>query len=107
MNCFQAPALSLRTFAIIAIAIASLWCLWKLYRSSNSFDPVDLLIDNGKASWSKISAIGAFVVTSWAVIVMAISAHLSDMMLGIYAGIYSGTPIAYKIVSTWARRDKA
>jgi hypothetical protein len=97
------PAISLRTLAIAAMALSSLWALWHLIR--RGVDPTDLIVgDDGKASWSKIAAIGAWLVISWVVVVMAVAGKLSDAVLLGYAAIYSGTPIAFQIVNAMAKR---
>ncbi len=104
MSCL--PPLSLRAIAIAAILAASLWCLWRVYRSPNSLDPVDLVVgEDGKASWSKLAAIGCFLVVSWAVVVVAIAGRLSDGVLLGYAAVYSGTPVAFQLVNRIGKRE--
>lgn len=100
MTCL--PFLSLRAVAIFAIALASLWGLWRMYQ--RGVDPADLILgQDGKASWSKITAIGAFLVISWAVVVMAVSGHLSDTLLLGYAAVYSGVPVAMQLINSRAQ----
>ena len=102
MTCL--PALSLRAVAIGLIVVTATWWLWSLYR--RGVDPSDLIVGaDGKASWSKITAIGAFLVISWAVIVAAVSGHLSDGLLLGYAAVYSGTPVAFQVVNAWSSRS--
>ncbi len=103
MSCL--PAISLRGVAIACMALASVWALWHLIR--RGVDPSDLIVgDDGKASWSKIAAIGAWLVVSWVVVVMAYAGKLSDAVLLGYAGIYCGTPVAFQLVNAVAKRGQ-
>ena len=81
-------------------AIISIFVLWDISRSQHPFRVADLLVDSdGKASWTKITAIGAFFIASWVVVRMTIDAHMTEWLFGFYVCVYSGAPVAYKLIS--------
>lgn len=98
------------TFQWLSLAVllfGAILCLWILYdvsRSSHAFRIADLLVDHDRdgqvrASWTKITAIGAFFIASWIVVRLTIDAHMTEWLFGFYVCVYSGAPVAYRLIS--------
>jgi hypothetical protein len=80
----------------------TVWILWRVHRNArNSIDLSELLIDSdGKASWTKITAIGAFIVASWAFAFMTLHDKMTEWLFLFYVAVYSGAPVAYRFIAT-------
>ena len=76
--------------------------LWKVQKNvKNKVDLSELLIDaDGKASWTKITAIGAFLFSTWGFVVLIERDHMTEALFGLYIAVYSGAPVAYRLAST-------
>jgi hypothetical protein len=84
---------------LIALLVAA-WVLWKVQTSPKHIDLVDLLVDtDGRASWTKITAIGAFMMSSWAFAYLTMHDKMSDFLFLSYVAVYSGAPVAYRIIA--------
>lgn len=86
-------------------ALMALWVLWEISRSDHPFRIADLLVDQDKdgktrASWTKITAIGAFMIASWVVVRLTIDARMTEWLFGFYVCVYSGAPVAYRIIAS-------
>lgn len=80
--------------------------LWKV-QEDPSINFVDLLKGpDGKASWSKMSGIGAFIIASWFVVDSRIVGNITwelIVLLLIYAAVYTANPIAFAVINLAAR----
>lgn len=85
--------------------IVFMFVLWRIQRSPK-IDLVDLFIDtDGKASWTKITAIGAFLVGSWAAVYLIVNFGVSAVaFMCFYLVVYSGAPVAYRLFSMYFGR---
>jgi hypothetical protein len=75
--------------------------LWKVQRNvKNHVDLSELLIDaDGRASWTKITAIGAFLFATWGFVVLVERDKMTEALFGLYIAVYSGAPVAYRFAA--------
>jgi hypothetical protein len=84
---------------VLAIAIAAvILLLWRAQRNADDpFDVLDLVMENSKASITKIAFLSAFVMTSWVVVDCQIKHTLTEGIFGLYLAAWVG-PLVAKIV---------
>lgn len=90
---------SLRDLALILFAMVALWGLIRLHGRPNAFRIEDLLIGpDGRASWSKITAIGAFVVSVWVMVALTNQGRMTEWIFAFFVTVYSGVPVAFALI---------
>jgi hypothetical protein len=101
LQCITGLHVNFMMLAFVCGLIVTLWVLWRVQRSPKNIDFVDLLLDtDGKASWTKITAIGAFAVASWAFVALVQQGKMTEWLFGLYIAVYSGVPVAYKFIAS-------
>jgi hypothetical protein len=101
LDCLAGFTISPAALILIFGLLFSLWILWKVQMSPKHIDLVDLLVDtDGKASWTKITAIGAFIIASWAFAFMVLHDKMTEWLFLFYVAVYSGAPVAYRFIAT-------
>lgn len=99
-ECVRDFGLDTRSIVLSVGALLAAWILWRLQKSSKQIDFMDLLVTgDGKASWSKMTAIFGFLVGTWVVVVKTLAGTLTDEMFLIYYAICIGSPVAFGIIS--------
>lgn len=79
--------------------IAGLVVLWRLNRADSPFRAEDLLLGpDGRASWSKITAIGAFVVSVWVMVALTNRGQMTEWIFAFFVTVYSGVPVAFALI---------
>lgn len=79
------------------LALFALWVLWKVQRSPKPVDFVDLILDDaGKASWSRIMAIGGFLFSSWVMAHLELTGKMTYEFFGLYFGVCVGGAVYYQ-----------
>ena len=77
--------------------LVALWVLWKIQRSPKPVDLVDLILDeSGRASWTRICAIGAFLFSTWAMAHLELTGRMDSTYFGLYLGTFVGGAVAYQ-----------
>jgi len=96
-------SLSFMEMALFASAIVLIWVLWRIQRSPKSIDFVDLMIGpDGKASWSKMTGIGGFMVGTWVMIFDTLNARVPEgqvLLFLCYMAICVGSPVAFAVIN--------
>ena len=86
-----------------ALGIIGLLVVWSFYSAhhdaSFTFNMFDLIMENGKVSRLACAFMATLVVTSWAVIRMAVDGKLSDVIFSAYGAMWVA-PIVAKLFST-------
>jgi hypothetical protein len=72
--------------ALIAVA------LWRSQKGDNTFDMLDLLMENGRASRTAAAFATSLVVTSWLMLKLCVDGKMTEGYLVIYGGLWV-TPI--------------
>lgn len=87
------------TLALAFAGCAGLYVLWRLHQSPSGFRVEDLLLGpDGRASWSKITAIGAFVVAVWVMVALTNSGRMTEWIFAFFVTVYSGVPVAFALI---------
>lgn len=90
---------TLRDAAIVLFALGALWGLVRLHGRPNAFRIEDLLLGpDGRASWSKITAIGAFVVAVWVMVALTNRGQMTEWIFAFFVTVYSGVPVAFALI---------
>lgn len=99
-ECVRDFGLDTRSVVLSLGALLAGWIMWRLQKSSKQIDFMDLLVTaDGKASWSKMTAIFGFLVGTWVVVIKTLAGTLTDEMFLIYYAICIGSPVAFGIIS--------
>lgn len=85
-------------FAGAALAAGLALALWVLLRLKNrGVDLVDVILDEGgKASWTRICAVGGFLISTWVIAHQELTERLTDAMFGLYLGTFVGGAVLYQ-----------
>ena len=68
MNCLPDFSVGFGGVMLAFGVVVALWVLWKIQRSPKPVDFVDLLLDeSGRASWTRMCAIGVFLFSTWVI----------------------------------------
>lgn len=89
-------------FALLAcLVVLVMWRVLKRWSVSknNSFDVIDLFMENGRASRKAIWAHGAFAATTWLIVFLTLSAKITEGYFAIYVGAWV-TPIVAGILKS-------
>lgn len=97
--------LDLMTGAFIIIFAMILRILWKVQRTVAKVDFADWLVGpDGKASWSKASAIGGWLVGTFALVYITMAGKVPDgypTFYLIYFVVVIGNPAAMDLIRRW------
>lgn len=100
-QCLTGLHINFMMIVFVIALIVTLWVLYRVQRSDKNIDFVDLLLDtDGKASWTKITAIGAFAIASWAFVAIVQQGKMTEWLFGLYIAVYSGVPVAYRFIAS-------
>ena len=83
--------------AVVALLIGL--SLWRSQRADNSFDLLDLLMENGRVSRLAAAFAVSLVVTSWLMLKLCVDSEMTEGYLAIYGGLWV-TPILTKMFAT-------
>lgn len=88
---------------VLLVLLFAGWGVVKKAQSRTDFDFAQMLKDdNGKESVSRLGALTAIAVSSWAVMYDTIHSQAADhAILGIYLAVWSGTKIADKFADAF------
>ena len=93
---------------LIALIAAMVWTMILAQRDAEFDLRQALLDDNGKVSFLRLAGLGAFAVHSWALMKNAVSAGPDVTLFVSYGVIWSGAPIAGKLIEAlqvkWAAK---
>lgn len=93
------PALTISDVLLGLVGIAGLVVLYRLNKATSPFKAEDLLLGpDGRASWSKITAIGAFVVAVWVMVALTNQGHMTEWIFAFFITVYSGVPVAFALI---------
>lgn len=100
-RCLNAVSVNWPSMFLIVGVFVALVLLWKVQRNvKNHVDLSELLIDaDGRASWTKITAIGAFLFSTWGFVVLIERDKMTETLFGLYIAVYSGAPVAYRLAA--------
>jgi ABC-type Mn2+/Zn2+ transport system permease subunit len=100
-SCFDGVQADLMTIALVIGLLLTLWILWRVQRAANRVDLVDIIVgDDGKASWTKLTAVGAFLISSWGFVALIQRDKMTETLFGLYIAVYSGAPVAYRFIAS-------
>lgn len=92
-------SLTLSDVLLGLIGVAGLVVLYRLNRAASAFRVEDLLLGpDGRASWSKITAIGAFVVAVWVMVALTNRGQMTEWIFAFFVTVYSGVPVAFALI---------
>lgn len=82
--------------AALAAGLAfALLALLRLKRKG--VDLVDVILDEGgKASWTRIVAVGSYLIGTWVIAHQELTGRLTDAMFGLYLGTFVGGAVLYQ-----------
>ena len=84
--------------AILIIALAIAWSLYRANRDIEGFNLLDLVIEHNKVSKLACVFLGSFCVTSWVFVRVAIDGKMTEGLFLAYGGIWVA-PIIAKLFS--------
>lgn len=91
--------LTLSDILLGCAGLAGMIVLYRLNRADSPFRAEDLLLgEDGRASWSKITAIGAFVVAVWIVVALTNRGQMTEWIFAFFITVYSGAPVAFALI---------
>ena len=91
-------------FMVLLILLAGLTLALWVAQSRGRLDLARMFQDDaGKESGLRFAILGSWIISSWVVMADQVSQKQGDpMLLGIYLAVWSGTPIASKIIDKWS-----
>ena len=97
MNCLPDFSVGFGGVMLAFGVVIALWVLWKIQRSPKPVDFVDLLLDeSGRASWTRMCAIGVFLFSTWVIAHRELSGTLDATFFGCYITAFVGGAVAYQ-----------
>jgi len=85
-----------------ALLILTLMVAWSIYRANrdpgNTFNFLDLLMENGRISKLACVFLGSFIVTSWVMIRLTFDGKMDGLLFAAYGALWV-TPITAKLFS--------
>jgi hypothetical protein len=97
VNCLPSLDIGFGGLLLAFGVVFALWVLWKIQRSPKPIDFVDLLVDEaGKASWTRMGAIGAFLFSTWVIAHRELNGTLDAAFFTTYVGAFVGGAVAYQ-----------
>ena len=99
IECLTAIKINWMMIALVIGVLLMLWVMWRVERATNGVNFSDVIIGpDGKASWSKMAAIGGFFIGSWIMVYLTMSGKLTEFFFLIYYAICIGSPVAFAII---------
>lgn len=96
------PYLGQIDLLMVSLAVFILFCFYtafKLHTSkSNTFDILDLLMENGRISKAAVVMMGSFALTTWIMISLTSTDKLTEGYLGIYVGAWIA-PVVVRLIA--------
>lgn len=87
-------------YAILAVMVLLVaLSVWRYQCAANSFDLLDLLMENGRASRLAVAFAVSLAVTSWLMLKLSVDGKLTEGYLAIYGGLWV-SPILTKMFAT-------
>jgi hypothetical protein len=75
--------------------LVAVWTLIRLQR--RGVELVDVILDEkGTASWTRICAVGGFLISTWVVAHQELTGRLTDAVFGLYLGTFVGGAVIYQ-----------
>lgn len=91
--------MSLSDASLIILVLGIGWSMYRLHRDpTNSFNIIDLVMENGRVSRLAFAFLVSLVVTSWVLIRVARDGHLTDAIFAAYGAIWVA-PVVAKLFS--------
>lgn len=84
------------------LTVFIVWCFIEARRlnsrSDNTFEILDLLMENGRISKAAVVMIGAFILTTWMMVTLTLKDKLTEGYLGIYVAAWI-TPVVVRLIT--------
>jgi hypothetical protein len=108
LHCLDGIHIEWMHVILLTAFVLVIWVLWKVQRGFNSVDLRDLILgEDGKASWSKMSAMGGWCVGTWIVVYLTMHDKMTLPFYLVYFCVVIGSPMAFAIINLWKGQPPA
>ena len=87
---------------LLVLLVAICWIGWRAQATRGDVDFVEIFRDEtGKMTWSRFSAVGAFITSTWVLTSLASLKTMNNELYYAYLLCWSGSAVALKLVEVW------